>query len=499
MAIVLSNVRSLLYFQQGIWQALQPPMSGWRQQFPPSMPRPITIDSLPSDEDLMNSPRVKSRFVQSGSYVIWVLILLPVLVWAMALAFDVGIAQADRQRAHTAADAAALAGAFTVKEERSNLASADPNVVAAAKARVATAARLGAKANGFEQGMKGVIIDVEYPPAASYFAPYQNLGDYLGIRIRRPTPSSFANFFGTIPSIPVEVTAVGRAGTDTAGNTCPGLYLYGHTHSKTTDLKHGSKYFIHGGGIYLDASGTAMYGSSGSEMEAQWIEAKDVNPTNSVEYFCDAYPRANSSDHIGDQRCVQPLSTVREAPENFAPGPCTQQNTNCNVGLDSSTALAQLKCGCTEKKGVVTCSYTRNLNASSSVSPVLEAGTFCGGLTIEDTGTTTLPLVLQASTSSDTFIFANSTGTSANGNLIIQGSSSKPSYFTALSANGYAGVTLYSPGGQMGMTYSQTSNPNTPLRIYFDAMALDYSTLDISPYQEQQCGLLPAITTVVVQ
>ena len=439
----------------------------------------------------MNYPGIKFRCDQSGSYVIWVVILLPVLVGAMALAFDAGIAQADRQRAHTAADAAALAGAFTVKEERSNLASATSSVVAAAKARVTAAARLGAKANGFEQGVKGVVIDVEYPPVSSYFAPYTGLSDYIGIRVRRPTPSSFGNFFG-IASFPVEVTAVGRAGTDTTGNTCPGLYLYGNTHNKTTDLKHGSKYFIHGGGIYLDASGTAMFGSSGSEMEAQWIESKDANPTNSVEYFCDAYPRTNSSDHTGDQRCVQPLSTIREPPEQFTPGPCTTQNTNCCVGTNAST-ITQLKCPCTST------TYTRNLNASATASPVLEAGTFCGGLTIQNTGTATLPLLLRASTSSDTFIFANSTGTIANGNLTIQGTSSKNSYFTVQNANGYAGVTLYSLGGLMDMTYSRTSSPNTPLRIYFDAMSLDYSTLDISPYQEQHCGLLPAITTVVVQ
>jgi hypothetical protein len=39
----------------------------------------------------MYNPRLKSRFDQSGSYVIWVLILLPVLVGSMALAFDAGM------------------------------------------------------------------------------------------------------------------------------------------------------------------------------------------------------------------------------------------------------------------------------------------------------------------------------------------------------------------------------------------------------------------------
>lgn len=436
----------------------------------------------------MYNPRLKSRFDQSGSYVIWVLILLPVLVGSMALAFDAGIAQADRQRARTAADAAALAGAFTVKQERLNLASATTSVVTAAKARVDAAARLGAKANGFEQGVQQVVIDVEYPPTSSYFAPYQNLSDYIGIRVRRPTPSSFANFFG-IASFPVEATAVGRAGTDAAGNTCPGLYMYGQNNNKTSDLKHGSKYFIHGGGIYLNAIGTAMFGSSGSEMEAQWIESKDANPTNSVEYFCDAYPRTSPSDHSGNQACVQRLSATREPPAQYTPGSCTAQNTNCCVAPTSSTNLiTQLKCPCTSP------TYTRNLNTIVTASPVLAANTFCGGLTINNTGTATRPLVLQDSSTSDTFIFANSTGTTANGNLTINNS-----YFTTQTVNGSEGVTFFSLGGEFKMDSSFTSTPNTRLRIYFDSLALDYSTLDITTYQEDNCGLLPAITTVVVQ
>jgi hypothetical protein len=384
-----------------------------------------------------------------------------------------------------------LAGAFSVKEERLNLASATTSVVTAAKARVEAAARLGAKANGFEQGLQQVVIDVEYPPTSSYFAPYQNMIDYIGIRVRRPTPSSFANFFG-IASFPVEATAVGRAGTDAAGNTCPGLYLFGKS-GKTTDLKgpQGSKFIVHSGGIYINAEGNSLYGNASSELEAQWIETKNASTVQSVKYFCDAYPRPT-----GSTACVQAINQLRLAPELPSPSSCTSQNTNCCVKIRSSSPkLTELQCsGSTGTACVGSPVSTRTLNSLVTASPVLEAGTFCGGLTIENTGTAALPLKLQASTSSDTFIFANNTGTTANGNLTITSS-----YFTTKDANGSVGVTLYSLGGILTMDSSFTTDPNTRLRIYFAGIDLNRSNLEITPYLESNCGLLPAITTVVVQ
>lgn len=460
----------------------------------------------------------RSKFKQSGSYVIWVLLLLPVLVGALAFSFDVGIAMIDHQRARTAADAAALAGAFAVKRDLANLRSADAAVKAAALVRVENAAREMAANNGFTHGVDGIQVTVNYPPSNEQSIYYSvKLADaedikqaksiYLGVTVQRPIRTRFAHLLlpqEALDEFSIMASAVGRAGTKGLANSCPALYMYGGGigNNKVLDLGKGADFNVLDGGIFINynSTGTALYGSnSGSSMTAEWIE-KSVNAgqTGQVNYICTKYPAGSP--------CPKPVSDFRYEPEEPPPATCTAANKKCCV------RKGKLKCGCS----AVDCALDKDTDHAKVCSPgidvsTLSAGDYCEGLTIYKTGTEASPLLFKPTASTNIFNLQGS-------NMTVLGSYIRAETDVAYDYDGLVIYSYYDPTNpppgpgtarlEVGSDSVKDSRSTIEgkLRLYFDAIWLTSHSTDTTPtklsvlgFDEEGCGKLPDTNTVVVQ
>lgn len=108
-----------------------------------------------------------------------------------ALVFDVGQSLLDRRTEQDAADAAALAGSRYIP---GNTATYQGPCPAPAGNKPATAACNAAKANGFQNGVNGVTVEVEIPPGPE--SNFQGLIQYVEVRIGNTRPSIFAGVLG---------------------------------------------------------------------------------------------------------------------------------------------------------------------------------------------------------------------------------------------------------------------------------------------------------------
>ena len=475
------------------------------------------------------------------------MILIPVMVLAilsgLAISAIVGNTLADMQRAQTAADAGALAGAFAVRRERTALDSADEQIKNDALARVYQAARKAAEDNGFEHGVDSIQVNPTWPPVypSETDAYYAEDPEYIRVTVRKPMEYPFFNgILGLLPTRFIGAAAVGRVGTDALFNTCPGLYMYGDPSKapsgKILDLKNAA-FVIDDGGIYIDYladTGNSMFGAS-STMTAQWIEI-NVNggETASVTYYC-TLPELHE--------CIpEDVDEKREFPEfdDLPPNTCSPPSypdipsdtklTQCinggyNFGVciadacKNSSSCTGLSClgsnGCTKncldgkvkigKKEVNVCpglpSSPENYNGIG-----LEADNYCQGLSFINTGTASTPLLLKPDSTAPTNYF-NLNGS----NLLLINSYLDASAEGNSNENGeaYEGITILSSiedgvaSGLLTLGELNSSSSKSVIsgdaRIYFNALQVYHSTLSINTFTEKGCGLLPGITTTVVQ
>src|SRR5260370_35742337 len=101
----------------------------------------------------MNEQRVQRRG-KRGVILLIAAGLMFVLLAFVGLAFDVGYLQWSRRRAQTAADAAALAGAWAVVQGDA----------------VTTSGQNGSADNGFKDSMNGVTVTINKPPSGGSYA-----------------------------------------------------------------------------------------------------------------------------------------------------------------------------------------------------------------------------------------------------------------------------------------------------------------------------------------
>jgi len=444
-------------------------------------------------------PRANSFFSrhQRGSYVIWVLILIPVLVGGLALIFNAGSALATHERARTAADAAALAGAMAAKRESQNLISTDSKIKDAALERVYAAARYAAGDNNdFAHDGTKIDVSVEYPPISTIYSPYNDSAfnaNYIGVKVSKKTDNLLAvkGTFGLFT--PVSATAVARVGQGGADNTCPGIYVYGQG-KKVTNLKGGSDFKVKEGGIFLNSSGsTALFGDSGT-MTAQWIEILEGSKASaSVTYYCDKYP-------LGSKYCVESVKSQREQPLlDLSSTPCSASNSKCSI------VSGIFKCDC-------------SLNIKGELDPAtcktgelpLKAGRYCG-VKIHNSGSDSNPLRLSPSTSTNIWDFRGSTDTDPWGGIEILNS-----VVEGVKGNSYEGVVLFDntayrdPKNQnyldKGFIMGEGGNNKSKatlkgfVRLYFNTIfMLEDSLVDITSFYEDGCGKLPDTPSVIVQ
>ena len=417
----------------------------------------------------MSCAKLFSRRSQQGAYVIWVLVLIPVLAGALAFVFDVGLAFATHERAKTAADAAALAAAMAAKRESDNLNSPDNTIKDKAVKRVEAAAieAAGGK-NEFTHDGDKVTITVEYPPTTTIYSPYNvsptNL-EYVGVTVSKKINILFAYdfIFGELPPVSAYAIAkVGAGGLSGSPNSCPGIYAYGKDEKNVTDLKGKSDLKVLNGGIFLNSDGkVALYGSAGSTMTAEWIEVgKEGKAAKSVDYYCDKYPSGSPS-------CVEPVSEAREPPDlDLSSTPCTASNSNCVIDKSS------FKCDCSEdKKKGITCT-TGELP--------LQAGRYCG-LKIQNSGTSKSPLILGPSATTNIWDLRGTDGLEIINSVV-----------TGVKDSTYDGVVLFSSDGALTMGTNKKDTKSTlngSVRLYFNSIDMDDDSLiEINSFDEDGCG-----------
>ena len=186
---------------------------------------------------------------ESGIVLVLFAILLPVLIAMMGLIIDLGHAQYRKRVMQTAADAAAFAGAHTLK--RKDFTNVNSNCL------------YDAGKNGFD-GSGGETITINRPPLSGDFTGDT---DFVEVIITEDAPARFMSFFGTGA---VEVSARGVGGVIPS----PGcIYVLDGNADKAFDISSGSDVMAPTCGTKVSScSDTALNVTSGSGLDSSAIE-----------------------------------------------------------------------------------------------------------------------------------------------------------------------------------------------------------------------------------
>jgi hypothetical protein len=137
------------------------------------------------------------RRSEAGQTIAAVAFGLVALIGIVGLAIDMGYMRYQKRRLQSAADSAAIAGASELRYANGNY---------------ATAAKNDAKANGFEDGVNGVTVTPNNPPADAPFSGVPNANDYAEVQVQQNVPTFFMRIFG-VNSARVSATAVAHLGS----------------------------------------------------------------------------------------------------------------------------------------------------------------------------------------------------------------------------------------------------------------------------------------------
>ena len=308
----------------------------------------------------MYSPQPGTRLKQRGSYLVWMLILIPISFGWLGLSIDAGFALSEKSRTQAAADVAAIAAVLTLHNNRSY-------------AEVQEAAESALADNGFS-GTVVVGNNSNHSPTSAqseFFCtdcPGYN-DKYVGVTVTTQSPL-FINKWFSKDGIQLTAHAVARAEMAGSSATCPGIYA--DSLGKAVNLQQGSDFTILGGGIYIgvpEKESISLYGSSGGAsnpavLSADWIEIRDGADTTSGSVVFNPTPTDLSRD--------------RDTPDPAPTGLVDYRNCVLNKG--------KFACNC-KKKGS---SYECPVGVAKTTLP---AGNYIGGLTIIDsTGVVLQPL-----------------------------------------------------------------------------------------------------------
>lgn len=131
---------------------------------------------------------------QSGQALVFVAFSLIVLTGVVGLSIDMGYLRYTKRRLQTAADSAAIAGASELKN-----------------GNYRTAALNDSKTNGFQDGVKGVSVDVSNPPKDPPFSGTAH-ANYVEVQVQQNAPTYFMRIFG-VNSAPLSARAVAYLGS----------------------------------------------------------------------------------------------------------------------------------------------------------------------------------------------------------------------------------------------------------------------------------------------
>ena len=194
--------------------------------------------------------KTHSRTSESGQALVLLALAFIILLGSAGLAIDAGMVYTERRRAQNAADAAAMAGAFTI------LNGGDP--IAAAYARSVD--------NGFDNNQADNWVEVYRPPI---HGPTTGDINHIEVQIRSRVEPVFSQLVFTGP-LENTVTAIARARPPTVAPLVDGQALVGLApHGCSVVWSHGdSVSLIEGSGIFVnsDDPDCALVANGGNDL-----------------------------------------------------------------------------------------------------------------------------------------------------------------------------------------------------------------------------------------
>lgn len=484
---------------------------------------------------------------QRGIYLIWVFVMVPVLLGFLAFSIDMGIFLNERGKAQTAADAAALAGVYTVRQ----LFDADELIGdplgTTAQAADSDAALRAAAENGFAHNPPDVTVQVTYPvpdsanPPSPYPLANEKLGGaqygtaaYVLVAITQTSSSVFAPFLNIDEGV-IGATAMGRY-KEQKPRSCPGIFIYPDTPRRPSqlDLKQASSLNISSGGIYIDSDhNNALAGSAGSTVTADWIQSSGGTGNAQIDYICRDNPTPCPELYKDlDATFTIPAVTI-PVTADFPACPSGGASTPPACGtIDTATGNPVCPCTLSAPCAPLATGGCRVFQNTPEVGPddlpvgadrnttycTLTAGKYCGGLTIRnDNSGQPFKVKLQpyisgggvADEARDTYFYM------VNGQLIVRKT------LVVADDGGVTGqgITIHAPDEGSGSTYSvdldystltswanddcdadvPVAPPDGSLRIYAGRLGLAHgSCLNLHSYDTENCGAPLEIYTGLV-
>jgi hypothetical protein len=344
--------------------------------------------------------RIDKQRGRRGAIVLLAAGMMFVLIAFVGLAFDVGYMQWCRRRAQTAADAAAIAGAWAVQMGES----------------VTTEGKNGSSVNGFTDAQNGVTVTINNPPSSGSYSGSSGAVEAI---VSQDAPSYFMRILG-FNTLPVRARAVAGEGY---GTGC--VYALDPSAHPALDFSGGAQVSL-GCGAIVESSGspaTRVTGTSSVTMSNS-ASIGSVGPytVNNGSTVTPANSLSSGIVSPGD-----PLATTLDMPNPDSSAYCFNGTTMVN---DVSCAALSNLAGGTYQPGV----YCGGITVNSGATVILNAGLYIlaggAGLKIEG-GTVTAEGV--------SFYVTDTAGWPCTG---LNGSNAHPS---TVSINSQAVVTLKAP------------------------------------------------------
>lgn len=340
-----------------------------------------------------------------------------VLLGFLGLAIDVGILFHQHRVVQSAADAAAIAGAWELE---------DPSVTAAS---ITAAGQAAAAQNGVTSGTNGAVITVNNPPSLGPHTGAENTA-HVEALVSQPTSTVFIQLFHPGP-MNVTARAVGELAPSTG---C--IFTLG---TSGTDLT------ISSGSAYINAPQCGVYdaSTSGSALSlsgGSYINAKTIRIVTPGSYsFSGGSSTYNSGSYTSPKtnptlpKSTSPFSDPLANLPTPSTSPCTStiiSNGNysqgCFAGLSVPAGkVATLSPGLYVINGNFTVSGGGTLNGSGVTFYVTGAVTFSGGSSSSNLSAPTTPgpysgvLFFQSRTDTQKFTFSGGSGGGIAGILYV--------------------------------------------------------------------------------
>jgi len=183
-----------------------------------------------------------------GFVLVTTLVSMVVMLAFVGLAVDVGYLECQKTRMQTAADAAAIGG---VQEFKMN-----------GSATVGTAARADAALNGFTNGVNGVSVTVNNPPASGH---YTDDATAVEVIVTQAVPAFFMQLVGSSPVV-VQARSVAH---QAAGTTC--IFALDPSMPSAFSVSGGVTVQSACGAMVDSSSSTALVATGGSHLTAPSI------------------------------------------------------------------------------------------------------------------------------------------------------------------------------------------------------------------------------------